>query len=227
MCISPEYAGYWFKKRVRALRSTSIAVAVIIGMAGGTAGCSTLVTAVAGSALQAVVLQAVGLKGDTPPPSKTVTLRIHAGSNLNANDEGLAYSVVARIYKLREVAPFMSTSYSTFGNAGREREALGDSLLEVREMVLTPGQHLESGERLSGDAAFIGVVMLFRNPAAERWRVAFAKADMDKGGVTIGVHRCAMTVTSGKVYGMDASQLALLTPSTCVAEQGQSRTASN
>lgn len=221
------------------MRSRAITFAAVFLAAWATVGCSTLVGEVAGSALQAVIgevagsaLQAVGLKGEgskgePPPLPKTVALRIHAGFNLNANDDGQAHSAVARIYKLREVAPFMSAPYVTFGSSGREREALGDSLMEVREMVLTPGQQVESSERLSGEAAFFGVVVLFRNPAAERWRIAFAKADMDKGGVTIGVHRCAMTVTTGKVHGMDASQLALLTPSVCGGEQSTRQAASD
>lgn len=178
------------------------------------AGCATPIGEVATSALQAV-----GLKGETQPSPKTTRLRIHAGFNLNASEDGQPYSVVVRVFKLREVAPFLSAPYVAFGNAGREREALGDSLMEVREIVLTPGQQLDSNERLSGDTAFFGVVVLFRNPAPERWRVAFAKDDLDKSGVVIGVHRCAMTVTMGKVHGMNADQMTLLTPSSCGGEQ--------
>ncbi len=195
-------------------------IAALCFAAGLSTGCSSLVGAVVGE-VAGSALQAVGLKVKDEPLTlpKSVPLRIHAGLNLNANDEGQAYSAVVRVYKLRDVAPFLSAPYAGFGNAAREREALGDSLMEVREIVLTPGQQVESIERLSGDMTYLGVVVLFRNPAPERWRLAFAKTDVDKAGVTIGVHRCAMTVTTGKVHGMDATQLALLTPSVCVAEQ--------
>jgi type VI secretion system protein VasD len=193
-------------------------IAAYVFAAWLSAGCSSLVGAVVGE-VAGSALQAVGLKGEPLTLPKSVPLRIHAGLNLNASDDGQAYSAVVRVFKLREVAPFLSAPYASFGNAGREREALGDSLMEVREIVLTPGHQIESIERLSGDMTYFGVVVLFRNPAPERWRLAFAKTDVDKAGVTIGVHRCAMTVTTGKVQGMDAAQLALLTPSVCGAEQ--------
>ena len=162
-----------------------------------------------------VAMQAAGLKDKGPPPPKTIQLRIHAGNNLNSDEDGHGFAVVARIYKLRDAGSFMSAPQSVFGNPTREREALGDSLLEVREVVLTPGQHLESGERMTAEMAYLGIVILFRSPAPERWRVAFAQADVEKSGVTIGAHGCAISVSEGKVYGMNASQAALLSPVAC------------
>lgn len=96
---------------------------------------------------------------------------------------------------------------------------MGDSLLEVREVVLTPGQRLESSERMTSEMAYLGIVILFRSPAPERWRVAFAQADVEKNGVTIGAHGCAISITEGKVYGMNASQAALLSPVACRGSQ--------
>jgi type VI secretion system protein VasD len=167
-----------------------------------------------------VALQATGLKDKGPAPPKMISLRIHAGNNLNSDDDGRGFAVVARIYKLRDAGSFMSTPQSVFGDQAREREALGDSLLEVREVVLTPGQHLESSERMTAEMAYLGIVVLFRSPAPERWRVAFAQADVDKSGITIGAHGCAVSVTEGKVYGMNASQAALLSPVVCHDSQG-------
>jgi type VI secretion system protein VasD len=202
----------------RLILSTAICCAASV-----TTGCVTSLGEVGSSALQLI-----GIKSsDTPAPPKTVTLRMHAGFNLNADERGQAFAVVARIFKLREVGPFSSAAYTAFGNAGREREALGDSLLEVREIVLTPGQQIESSERLAGDAAFLAVVVLFRSPAHERWRIAFAKTDLDKNGITIGVHRCAMSVTGGKAQGVNAAQLELLTPAVCGESAGTANDQTN
>jgi type VI secretion system protein VasD len=177
------------------------------GCAGGAASAVSLVANVA--------MQAAGLKDKGPPPPKMIPLRIDAGTNLNSDDEGHGYAVVARIYKLRDAASFMSAPQSVFGDPAREREALGDSLLEVREVVLTPGQNLESSERMTSEMAYLGIVVLFRSPAPERWRVAFAQADVQKSGITMGAHGCAISVSEGKVYGMNASQAALLSPVVC------------
>lgn len=185
---------------------------IIQGCAGGAATAVGMVANVA--------LQAAGLKDKGPAPPKMIPLRIHAGANLNSDDEGRGFAVVARIYKLRDAGSFMSTPQSVFGNPARERDALGDALLEVREVVLTPGQHLESSERMTSEMAYLGVVVLFRSPAPERWRVAFAQADVERSGITIGAHGCAISVTEGKVYGMNASQAALLSPVPCHDAQG-------
>jgi type VI secretion system protein VasD len=168
-----------------------------------------------------VALQAAGLKDKGPPPPKMIPLRVHAGLNLNSDQDGQGFAVVARIYKLRDAGAFMSAPITTFGNPDREREALGDSLLEAREVVLTPGQHLESSERMTQEMAYLGIVVLFREPAPERWRVAFAQADIVDDGVTLGAHGCAISVTEGKVYGMNAGQAALLSPVSCPAVRAE------
>jgi type VI secretion system protein VasD len=121
----------------------------------------------------------------------------------------------------------MSAPHTVFGNPTLEREALADSLMEVREVVLTPGQRIESSERMTTEMAFLGVVVLFRSPAPERWRVAFAQSDVEKNGVTIGAHGCAISVTEGKVYGQNASQVALLSPVACRGSQNDSPTSSS
>lgn len=178
-------------------------------------GCAASSAASAVGLVANIAMQAAGLKDKGPPPPKMVPLRIDAGTNLNSDDEGQGYAVVARIYKLRDAASFMSAPQSVFGDPERERQALGDSLLEVREVVLTPGQTLESKERMTSEMAYLGIVVMFRSPAPERWRVAFAQADVARSGIIIGAHGCAITVSEGKVYGMNASQAALLSPVVC------------
>jgi len=192
---------------VAALVMVICASLLLQGCAGGAAG------AIAGVAN--IAMQAAGLKDRGPAPPKMVPLRIHAGSNLNSDEDGRGFAVVARIYKLRDAGAFMSAPQTVFGNPAREREALADSLLEVREVVLTPGQHLESSERMTAEMAYLGIVVLFRSPAPERWRVAFAQNDVEKTGITIGAHGCAISISEGKVYGMNASQAALLSPVPC------------
>ncbi len=194
-----------------ALLAVVAATLMIQGCAGGAASAIGLVANVA--------LQAAGLKDKGPPAPKMIPLRIHAGHNLNSDEDGHGFAVVARIYKLRDAGAFMSAPQTVFGNQAREREALADSLMEVREVVLTPGQRLESSERMTSEMAYLGIVILFRSPAPERWRVAFAQTDVEKNGVTIGAHGCAVSVTEGKVYGMNASQAALLSPVACRSSQ--------
>lgn len=134
---------------------------------------------------------------------------------MNAGDDGEGLSAVLRIYKLRDRTSFLSMPYAAFGNPDKEKQVIGADLLEVREMILSPGQMLDVTEKMNAEAAYLGVVTLFRSPSPERWRFAYATSDIENSGVTIGIHRCAMTSTSAAPIGMTLSETALLSPLKC------------
>jgi type VI secretion system protein VasD len=58
-------------------------------------------------------------------------------------------------------------------------------------------------EKVTREAQAFGVVALFRDPALQRWKFAFDPAKSEKSGIMIGLHNCAMTVTSGTVISPD------------------------
>jgi type VI secretion system protein VasD len=131
------------------------------------------------------------------PQSSKVTLRVHAGDVLNVNNELRSLSVALRIYKLKRLDSFLAAPYSSFGSAAAEATAFGGDLVDAREIVLTPGQRHDAVETLPPDAAYLGVVALFRAPADSRWRFAFEAVASAKSGVTLGVHGCALSVAEG------------------------------
>lgn len=156
-------------------------------------------------ALQTVGLQkpsAVDSLAQLPPllTHNSVTLRVHAGDVLNTDSSGRSLALVARVYKLRAVDAFLQTPYEAFqGEAGRHKELpFGQDVVEVREVVLTPGQKLEGIEKLGLDAKAIAVVALFRTPAGQRWRFVFDTKSAASSGITLGVHACAMSVAQGQ-----------------------------
>ncbi|MGK5023972.1 type VI secretion system lipoprotein TssJ [Janthinobacterium sp. RB2R34] len=145
-------------------------------------------------------LQMVGLAKPAPEvpdaqkPPRKVSIRLHAGQRLNTDPQGRPLALVARIYKLRQSAVFEQAPYDSFLDTAREKALLGSDLIEVQEVLLVPGQHYEIQEKVGREAAFIGVVALFRAPAAQRWRATFAASDAERDGVTIGLHACALSV---------------------------------
>ncbi|GAA5172727.1 hypothetical protein GCM10025770_39380 [Viridibacterium curvum] len=149
-------------------------------------------------------MQVAGLvKPDAKPePAKEVPLKIFAGGNLNADAKGRPLAVVVKLYKLRNNTTFMSAPYDALADAARERQIIGQDLIEVREIVLTPGQQLEFKEKLAPETGFLAIAVLFRSPAADRWRFSFAVDDKNTKGVNIGVHACAMTVSQGVASGV-------------------------
>jgi type VI secretion system protein VasD len=131
------------------------------------------------------------------PQSRKVTLRLHAGDVLNVNNELRSLSVVLRVYKLKRLESFLAAPHSSFGLAAAEAAAFGADLVDAREIVLTPGQRHDVVETLPPEAAYLGVVALFRAPADNRWRFAFEAGASAKSGVTLGVHGCALSVAEG------------------------------
>lgn len=130
-------------------------------------------------------------------PPRTIALRLHAADGLNSGNGGPPLALVARVYTLRRAETFERMPYDAFTNAHTEKEMLGSDLLDVREVLLIPGQRHEVREKVTREAGFIGIVALFRAPDGQRWRAAFPTADAEKTGITVGLHGCAMTVGDG------------------------------
>ena len=163
---------------------------LLAGCAGGAIG------TLANAALQmAGVAKPPPELPDAQKPPRNVSIRLHAAQRLNTDAEGRPLALVARIYKLRQSAAFEQAPYDSFLDAQREKAALGADLMEVKEVLLVPGQRYEVQEKVSKEAYFIGVVALFRAPAAQRWRATFGAADAERGGITVGLHACAMSVS--------------------------------
>lgn len=177
-----------------AFRSIPLFVAAVLaGCAGGS------------GTLGSNAYNAVGLRSATPAqelpdalkPPRSVPIRLHAAAKLNVDAKGRPLALVARIYKLRQNAAFEQAPYDTFLSPQKEKDAFGADLLDVKEVMLIPGQRYEVVEKVSKEAAFVGVVALFHSPAAQRWRLSFDAADAEKAGLTIGAHACALSVGSG------------------------------
>jgi type VI secretion system protein VasD len=180
-------------------------------------GCNTV--QLASDKVAEMALSAVGFtmpeKPNVPLPARSVAIRLEAANDMNAGDDGKGLSVIFRVYKLKNQITFLSTPYSAFGNPDKEKDALGDSILEVKEITVSPGQVVDMNESVAREAGYIGVVALFRTPSQYRWKFAFPSADAASSGITIGLHRCALTATSTPPVGMELSDSTLLSPTKC------------
>jgi type VI secretion system protein VasD len=147
------------------------------------------------------------LRAMQPSQPRKLTLRIHAGDQLNTDSQKRSLSLVVKIYKLKSANAFLATPYKSFGSSEAERAAFAGDLLEVRELVFTPGQRHEVVETLPLEASHLAVVALFRAPSEGRWRFAFNTKSAEKTGVTLGLHGCAMSVAAGVPEGVPPEAL--------------------
>ncbi|MED5618032.1 type VI secretion system lipoprotein TssJ [Ideonella sp. BN130291] len=140
---------------------------------------------------------------------RKVALRVHAGQELNHDAAHKPLSLVLRIYKLKSTAAFLQAPYEAFASPGREKEVLGDDVLDMREVTLVPGQRYEAEEKVPRDAVAVGVVALFNAPSPQRWKYVFDAGAAEKSGLVLGAHGCALTVAQGAPVGtqLDAQRL--------------------
>jgi len=178
----------------------TIVIAGLLALQGCAAG------SIAGAAMEIAGIRKPPELPDAQKPPRNVAIRLHASQNLNAGAGSQPLALAARVYKLRQTAAFQQMPFDGFLSAHGERELLGNDLLEVKEVMLIPGQRYEIVEKVTREAYFIGVVALFRSPAEQRWRLAFSAGDAEKSGITIGLHACAMSVGSGAAASSEAAQ---------------------
>ncbi|MDI3263335.1 MAG: type VI secretion system lipoprotein TssJ [Fulvimonas sp.] len=145
------------------------------------------------------VMQAVGLAKPkvAQPSEQQLPLRIFTAANLNAGTGRQPLALVIKIYQLKSLDRFNQTPFDAFLDADKARTALGDDLVNSREMLLLPEQRYTSTEHLPPEVRYIGFVALFRAPAAQRWRFAYDVKGSLASGITLGVHACALSSTSG------------------------------
>jgi type VI secretion system protein VasD len=153
--------------------------------------CAGLLAGCSGSGLRSAA-QPEALK-----PPRAIAIRLHAAPKLNTDSRGRPLALVARVYTLRQTAAFEAAPYATFLTPGADREAFGPDLVEVKDVTLVPGQRYEVVEKVPRDAAYVGVVALFRSPAPQRWRMSFKAAEAESAGVTVAVQACALAAGAG------------------------------
>lgn len=178
----------------------TIVIAGLLALQGCAAG------SIADAAMEMAGIRKPPELPDAQKPPRNVAIRLHASQNLNAGAGSQPLALAARIYKLRQTAAFQQMPFDGFLSAHGERELLGNDLLEVKEVMLIPGQRYEIVEKVTREAYFIGVVALFRSPAEQRWRLAFSAGDAEKSGITVGLHACAMSVGGGAAASSEATK---------------------
>lgn len=170
----------------------TISSLAILAAACALAGCGS--NGLAAKAIEVTRLRKPPELPDAQKPPRSVALHLHASPKLNVDKRGRPIALAVRLYKLRQKDAFEQAPYSAFLNPQAERESLGPDLLEVREIMLVPGQRYEVMEKLGREAGYLAVVALFQRPAEGRWRTAVPATDAERSGLTLGLHACAMTV---------------------------------
>ncbi|MFK0310464.1 type VI secretion system lipoprotein TssJ [Pseudomonas sp. NPDC090233] len=110
-----------------------------------------------------------------------VVLTVDGGNQLNPDVAGTPLSVVTRVYQLTSLERFVSTDADTLLN--QPEQALGNTLLDTRELVVLPGIGGIQRWPLNKQAHYVAVAAFFRDESGGRWKMAFNADAFRKDGI--------------------------------------------
>jgi type VI secretion system protein VasD len=113
--------------------------------------------------------------------NEKVILTADGGNQLNPDASGTPLSVVMRVYQLTTLERFASTDADSLWDD--PKKALGNTLVESREITLLPGIGQIDQWPLSKSARYVGVAAFFRVDDNGRWKVAFDANSLRKDGI--------------------------------------------
>jgi len=110
---------------------------------------------------------------------KMLHLDIRAREALNVNDDGVALSIVVRIYQLKDRKSFDSTDYPSLFKA--DSQALKTDLVAEKDIRLQPGGAVTVDMPMEEEAQYVAVAGMFISPdqANNTWRVVINRDDLD------------------------------------------------
>ena len=113
--------------------------------------------------------------------NEKVILTSDGGNQLNPDAEGKPLSVVLRVYQLTSLERFSSVDADSLWDD--PQKALGNTLIENREITLLPGMGQVDKWPLNKAAGYVGVAAFFRSDENSRWKVAFDANSLRKDGI--------------------------------------------
>ena len=113
--------------------------------------------------------------------SEKVILTADGGNQLNPDAHGAPLSVVMRVYQLTNLERFASVDAETLWED--PQKALGNTLVESREITLLPGIGQIDQWPLNPSAHYVALAAFFREDDKGRWKVAFDANSLRKDGI--------------------------------------------
>jgi type VI secretion system protein VasD len=122
----------------------------------------------AAAALAVLALNGCGLFGGETTPAP-VDLTVTAAARLNPDDSGQSLPTVIRVYQLKATSRAEAAQFEDIYR--RDKEVLGEDLLQVDEVVLSPGETARKTVASDKGARAVMVVGVFRKPSGNGWRI--------------------------------------------------------
>ncbi|KIY38267.1 lipoprotein [Pseudomonas sp. 10-1B] len=132
--------------------------------------------------------------------SEKVILTSDGGNQLNPDAEGKPLSVVMRVYQLTDLERFAASDAETLWST--PEKALGNTLVEAREITLLPGIGQIDQWPLAKNARYVGVAAFFREEQDARWKIAFDANSLRKDGIWFSSNGLRVLVDKTEISAM-------------------------
>jgi type VI secretion system protein VasD len=106
-----------------------------------------------------------------PPPCTTpepLRVTLVATAQLNPGEKGEPLAAVVRLYQLKGTGKLQGAAFDDI--LDHDKDALGDELVAMNEVTISPGDRLEPPIVRNPESAYLAAVALFRRPAGSTWR---------------------------------------------------------
>jgi type VI secretion system protein VasD len=113
--------------------------------------------------------------------NEKVILNTYAGNQLNLDASGKPLSLVLHVYQLSALERFAAVSADDLSAA--PKQALGNTLIDEREIVLLPGMGQTDTWPLNKATRYVGVAGFFRSDEDSQWKIAFDANSLRKDGI--------------------------------------------
>jgi type VI secretion system protein VasD len=196
---------------------TGIRAALSLALITTLSGCAAAGAVSAVAQIASLAMNSTGInKPIDPNATNSIQLKILASDDLNRGNQKHPFSVVVRIYQLKQSSAFQQAFYDVFLEPQKEKDALGSDIIAIKEITLIPGQTYINTEKVSVTADYVGVVALYQAPASGRWKLTFPTKDIKDKGLVLGLSDCSITVTAGNSLEYNDNKQSLIkTPALC------------
>lgn len=97
-----------------------------------------------------------------------INIRLNGSDYLNPDLRGRPSPIVIRVYELKNAVNFINADFFSLYNDAKS--VLGDDLVNVEEMELSPRQAIHVRYRVAGTSQYIGVIAAYRDLSSTNWR---------------------------------------------------------
>ena len=130
--------------------------------------------------------------GPAPKPPAVLTLAIAGSADQNPDINGKGSPIAVRIYQLTAIAKFERGD--VFALTEHEAQTLGADDAGSQEFDIVPSEHRTLTIELKPQVQAIGVVALYRNIDAAKWRANALAATSGPTNLTLSIAKLAITL---------------------------------